>query len=75
MFDKPAGWAAGAAVSKRKLPDSSRGRGRPRHSVAGGLIRIAHILVQKIPQKKLSFSRKIQKTKDRRFFLPLDLWF
>jgi hypothetical protein len=43
--------------------------------VAGGRIMIAHILVQKIPQKKLSFSRKIQKTKDWKFFLPLDLWF
>jgi len=36
---------------------------------------IAHILVQKKLEKKLSFPRKIQKTKDRIFFLPLDLWF
>ena len=26
-------------------------------------------------QKKPSIPRKIQKTKDRKFFVPLDLWF
>jgi hypothetical protein len=43
--------------------------------VAGGLVMTAHILVHKKLEKRLSFPPKIQKTKDRKFFLPLDLWF
>jgi len=50
-------------------------RGRSRDSVAGGLVMTAHILVHKKLEKRLSFPPKIQKTKDRKFFLPLDLWF
>jgi hypothetical protein len=39
------------------------------------LLSFAQIMVQQLLEKKLSFPRKIQKTNDRKFFLPLDLWF